>query len=643
MDIKGKKVKLITKNTIIVGTGAAGYNSADRLYSYGNTDIAIVTESIMTGTSRNTGSDKQTYYKLTLSGDEPDSVASLAENLFSGGCVDGDVALAEASLSAMCFLKLCDIGVPFPVNRYGEYIGYKTDHDPRRRATSVGPYTSKMMTEALEKSVRNKNIEIFDKLQVVSLLVDNNQICGLVCFDLNAQTDEYVVFKAGNIIYATGGPASIYADSVFPFGHYGATGIAFEKGVIGQNLTEWQFGLASVRPRWNVSGTYMQVLPKFISTDSEGNDAREFLFEFFDDKYEMLSKIFLKGYQWPFDCRKIFEGSSIIDILVYVETYLKGRRIFLDFRENPNNEDIDFSLLENESFKYLDKAQATFGKPIDRLKHMNQPAVDFYMDKGVDLTKEPLEIALCAQHNNGGLAIDCWWQTNIKGFFAVGEVAASHGVYRPGGSALNAGQVGSTRAAQYISKHANEPMGEDFLSKIGSQIENVIDMANQISSNTSNIAELWTKSSSDMSKIGGVIRNQNAINQLSDEVRQLIKNFNQVVKVKSMLELSKAFRYKDMLICSYVYLQAMSNFIANNGKSRGSALYYDENGIKPYDKLPDIFKYSLEDGSLMDKVQQVVYHNDECEFSWREVRPIPKEDDFFENVWRSYRDNQNIY
>jgi len=25
------------------------------------------------------------------------------------------------------------------------------------------------------------------------------------------------------------------------------------------------------------------------------------------------------------------------------------------------------------------------------------------------------------------------------------------------------------------------------------------------------------------------------------------------------------------------------------------------------------------------------------------VRPIPQEDDFFENVWRGYRENKNIY
>ena len=38
------------------------------------------------------------------------------------------------------------------------------------------------------------------------------------------------------------------------------------------------------------------------------------------------------------------------------------------------------------------------------------------------LEKEYLEIALCAQHNNGGIAVDLWWQTSVKGLFAAGEI-----------------------------------------------------------------------------------------------------------------------------------------------------------------------------------------------------------------------------
>jgi succinate dehydrogenase / fumarate reductase flavoprotein subunit len=647
ININGYQMDVFSYNSIIVGTGAAGFNAADRLYSYGQKDIAVVTDHINAGTSRNTGSDKQTYYKLTLSGDDPDSIGELAQSLFAGQCVDGDIALAEAALSAQCFLRLVDLGVPFPQNRYGEYVGYKTDHDPRKRATSVGPYTSKMMTECLERSVLNKDIHIFDKMQVVKILTDGARLCGLLCLNLAGADDKskrFTVFACKNVIYATGGPAGMYADSAYPFGHYGATGLAFDAGVMGKNLTEWQYGLASVKPRWNVSGTYMQVLPKFISTDLNSMDEREFLFDFFTDYGKMLDNVFLKGYQWPFDVRKIDNGSSVIDLLVYMETCIKGRRVFLDFRQNPHNQPVDFTMLSDEPREYLEKAGAAFGTPIERLMHMNSPAVDFYMDKGIDLSSEPLEIALCAQHNNGGLGIDKWWQTNMEGFFAAGEAAGSHGVYRPGGSALNAGQVGSTRAAQYIARNCQgEPMdSKQLLVAAADQIKSAIAIGERVVGEVENVQLMWDEATKRMSRFGAAIRSGKGIQQALSEIQEEILGFAENVRITNTSNLSKVFRLYDTLICQYVYLSAMVNYAENGGKSRGSALYSDNGGRLPYDDLPEIFRFTLDDGSRQDMVQEVVYQGGKCSFAWRRVREIPQSDDFFENVWRSYRENGNI-
>ena len=138
---------MITKtyDALVVGSGAAGFAAAERLKQFGAEEVALITENRLSGTSRNTGSDKQTYYKLTLTGADPDSVSQMARTLFEGGAVDGDTALAEAANSARCFLHLAEIGVPFPANAFGEYVGYKTDHDPAKRATSAGPLTSKYM------------------------------------------------------------------------------------------------------------------------------------------------------------------------------------------------------------------------------------------------------------------------------------------------------------------------------------------------------------------------------------------------------------------------------------------------------------------------------------------------------------------
>ena len=98
--------------------------------------------------------------------------------------------------------------------------------------------------------------------------------------------------------------------------------------------------------------------------------------------------------------RKIADGSSIIDILVYQET-CKGRGVCLDYRTNPVGGALTYDALLPEAQEYLTCAGVCFGTPID-----------FYRDKGVDLYTQPLEIALCAQHNNGGIGIDCWWQTD---------------------------------------------------------------------------------------------------------------------------------------------------------------------------------------------------------------------------------------
>src|SRR5450830_795797 len=182
--IAGRDVPVVTANTVVVGTGSAGFCAADRLWELGREDVVMVVDKVNAGTSRNAGSDKQTYYKLTLSGGEGDSVREMAETLFSGGAMDGDNALVEAALSARGFLHMCELGVPFPQNRYGEFVGYKTDHDPRRRAPSVGPYTSRSMVEHLETRVAANGTPIFDQCRVVDVITregaDGPEVAGVL-------------------------------------------------------------------------------------------------------------------------------------------------------------------------------------------------------------------------------------------------------------------------------------------------------------------------------------------------------------------------------------------------------------------------------------------------------------------------------
>ena len=58
-----------------------------------------------------------------------------------------------------------------------------------------------------------------------------------------------------------------------------------------ENLTESQFGLASIKFRWNVSGTYMQAVPRIFSTDADGKDEKEFLTDFFPSMSKMAKSM----------------------------------------------------------------------------------------------------------------------------------------------------------------------------------------------------------------------------------------------------------------------------------------------------------------------------------------------------------------
>ena len=564
----------LTYDAIVIGTGAAGYNAAIQIAKGGKKRVAMVTEGVHSGTSRNTGSDKQTYYKLGLGGNAEDSVRKMAGDLFAGGAVDGDNALCEAALSARCFLHLCELGVPFPANRYGEFVGYKTDHDPYARATSAGPLTSRYMTEALEKEAKQLAIPVYDGLLAVEVLKNADGVCGLVC--LEKHSGNFHVFRAPHVVLATGGPAGIYADSVYPVGHTGATSLALLAGAAFQNLTYWQYGLASVAPRWNVSGTYMQVLPRFVSVDETGQE-REFLLEFFRDPYDALNHVFLKGYQWPFDSRKVLEGSSVIDLLVYRERIELGRKVYLDFRTNPFGlENLDFDRLSAEASAYLRNAEACFGDPIDRLLHMNQPAYELYRSKGVDLKTEMLEIALCAQHCNGGIAVDLWWQTKVPGLFAVGECAGTHGVSRPGGSALNAGQVGALRAAQWIGQ-SNRSACDTFEEIAKSALLRNSAVVSAALAGTEDTEALLSDARREMSACGAAIRDPVAMEKTLRSVDAQLEKLSNAGVMK-IDEVYRVYQYRDALVCQKAMLSAMLDFEKQVGVTVGSALCHDAGG-----------------------------------------------------------------
>ncbi|MBU4254865.1 MAG: FAD-binding protein [Acidobacteria bacterium] len=663
VEVAGRLIPVFSVNTLIIGSGAAALNAAVQLAALGQKDICIVTDCWGGGTSNNAGSDKQTYYKLSLAGDIPDSARAMAEDLYKGGCMHGDIALCEAQNSARSFYHLVQLGVPFPHDRFGAHVGYKTDHDPRQRGTSAGPLTSHLMFSRLAEKVKELGIPVLDGHEIISLLTEgigeNKKVVGAVALDrdnLDEENHGLVLLNAVNVILGTGGPAGIYHTSVYPESQLGSHGLAFSVGVRGQNLTESQFGLASIKFRWNLSGTYQQVIPRYVSTDRNGGDEREFLNDYFPDMGCLASAIFFKGYQWPFDPRKIADyGSSLIDVLVYQETVIKGRRVFLDYLRNPTGagklQDFSFDLLNVEAYSYLEKSDALFGTPIERLARMNQPAIDLYLDHDIDIRREYLEIAVCAQHNNGGLKSNIWWESNIRHLFPVGEVNGTHGVYRPGGSALNSGQVGGLRAAQFIAARYGEPPPDSptFLTNVNDQVECLVSRieAMTVTGNRSKTPALMHVRESiqeRMSSCGAHIRDPDKVKKAAGEAKALYYKMQENITVASPAELPAAFRNLDLCLTHWLYLEAIHEYLRQGGKSRGSFMVFDGEGEKPCPEMDESWRFSLQDSKnfTAKKILEIAFSEEgTVEKEWVNVRPIPLEEDWFETVWNRFR-NDNV-
>ncbi|MGA2265296.1 MAG: FAD-binding protein [Phycisphaerae bacterium] len=675
LTVEGLSIPVTCVNTVIVGAGAAGMTCAVRCVKFwrgrgiqdGQERLLVVTAGLGLGASRMSGSDKQTYYKMGTSPRVPDSAEDFAKALTAFGCCHGDHALIEGLGSLRAFYHLVEAGVPFPHDACGAFIGYKTDHDPYERATSAGPKTSKFMAEALQAEAQRLGVAIVDKQVVVDFLTEERgekrRIVGMVCLDLSRRGKRGLAlsaYVAENWVLAAGGPGELYAASVYPRGQSGIHGPALKAGLVGCNFTESQYGLASVKFRWNVSGTYMQAVPRIYSTDAAGSDEREFLAEYFDDTATMATDIFLKGYQWPFDAQRITgRQSSLIDMAVHQETVVRGRRVWMDFRHNPQGrpgwEPFSLQRLGAEAQTYLRKAGATQEKPIDRLRHMNAPAIELYAEHGIDLGREGLEIAVCAQHHNGGFAVNTWWESNVPHVFVIGEMAGTHGVKRPGGAALNAGQVGAMRAAEYLT-HAYSAEPPKFSARTSAVRRGLAEIVKHLrgaqakgSAAKTTPREMMDQIAQRMTRHGAHLRSRRgAATALQEAKAQYRRCLKEGLKLTSPAQLRQVVLAEQQSLAHVAMLKVICEMFQRGAGSRGSHCILAADGVEMHPALvdPDTgkpYRFCPENADLRNSILHLRYNSDAEDLFdvWDSPpRAIPSRDIAFEPAWAEFREGR---
>ena len=620
VSLNGIQIPVHRCDALVLGSGAAGLRAAVELRRR-SVNVIVATQTLFWGTSACSGSDKQTLHTASTSF-KGDDFTKLAAALGAGGAMDQDTAYVEAVGSIDAFSGLKFLGLPLPEDRFGAVLRYQTDHDEAGRATSCGPRTSRLMVKVLAEEAVSLGIPFVDRCSGVRLLTsgdgERRKIAGLVAIKTDARTEinpyGLVVFQCPAVVLATGGPGELYRDSVYPSHCFGSLGLALEAGIELVNLTESQFGIGTRRDEfpWNLSGTYVQAMPYIYSVDKNGKEYN-FLADYYRSTQELASNIFRKGYQWPFHAsRMVAFGSSLLDLAIFREAQA-GRVVHMDFNRNPLPVpgDLPFSLdrLDADVQAYLKNNEALQEQPIDRLRKMNPLSIELYKRYKRDLTKDPLPFNVNNQHMNGGIAVDIWAQSNLSGCYAIGEVAGTHGVTRPGGAALNAGQVFGVRCAKHIRANCDEwkSVGGDKL-----DLAQIAGCILEIEKNLSSASDLTAPKvkmevQARMSDKAGFICQADEVRDALEQARALnLRIRDQGLSAPNAAQVVNAVLWKQMALTSEAIFLALSHYIEKGGGSRGArALCSPQGNAVPDTRLGALHDYRFLAERDEDKHQQI--------------------------------------
>ena len=220
---------------------------------------------------------------------------------------------------------------------------------------------------------------------------------------------------------------------------------------------------------------------------------------------------------------------------------------------------------------------------------MNPQAIKLYQSHGIDLRTDRLEVRVCAQHHNGGIAVDADWQTCVPGLYACGEVAGTFGKARPGGSALNSTQVGSMRAAEHIAHRSSRHVHRTQAKFCAPDVP------------AGDAVELMREIQSEMSRVAAFQRDEEGMTYLLARDEALLRDTAAADLIDPNLQ--QRLMLKDALITQKEVLNAM----LYASRHSGEGILYTNNGTSHF----------------------------------ASPRTADRRELWFETVWRQYRSNKH--
>jgi aspartate oxidase len=178
---------------------------------------------------------------------------------------------------------------------------------------------------------------------------------------------------------------------------------------------------------------------------------------------------------------------------------------------------------------------------------------------------------------NGGVAVDVWGRSSHPAIYAVGEAAGTHGVTRPGGAALNAGQVFGTRAAEHIAATLGAGVVADDLTGVAQVVGEILGLVG--GGQGVELRAVRDAVQARMSDAAGILCDAATVRAALAEARAL----NAAIRARGIAcgrasEAGRAVQWAQMALASEAVLTALDHYIAAGGGSRGARAILDPAG-----------------------------------------------------------------
>ena len=382
---------------LVVGAGAAGARVAIGLAENGVEPLVIGKRDH--GDAHTTWAAGGINASLGSLDPEDDWTIHAADTLAEGHFIN-DPKAVELTAKHMPdrIRELDDWGMPFDRTEDGEINQRYFGAQSFRRTCFVGDRTGEAMLDTLVSKAQSLEIPYRDNVMITRLLSDGDRVYGAAGYDM--ESGGFVLFESPHVVLAAGGSSALYNRHSSRDEENNGDGPALALAA-GASLLDMEF--VQFHPTGMVGDRYGEEWDGRLVTEAvrgEGGrllntDGERFMERYSPDQMEL-------------DARDVV-----------------ARAIAQELREGRGTENggvyLDISHRDDEYIR-------------SRLPRMYER----FLDLGVDITEESMEVAPTAHYSMGGVDIDFeTGETGVDGLYAVGEtVAGVHGANRLGGNSL---------------------------------------------------------------------------------------------------------------------------------------------------------------------------------------------------------------